>query len=54
MAKLLLRFQDDPSIEMARKVLAYARRHPMAACMLGHEETELLAYAQVVVSNGEG
>lgn len=52
MAKLLSRFQEEPSVANAQKVLAHARKHPMAVCMLSMEETELLNNAQVVVSNG--
>lgn len=52
MAKLLLTFRENPSVSNAQKVLGYARKHPMAACMLDREQTEWLANAQVVVSNG--
>jgi hypothetical protein len=51
MNKLLRRFQEEQTVEAARKVLAYDRKHPMAACMLDREQHELLKFAQVVVSN---
>lgn len=54
MTKLLTQFAESPTVANARRVLAYARRHPMAACLLTREEAEALAYASVVVLDGEG
>ena len=55
MTKLLNAFRENWDIDTARRLLAYDRRHPMAACMLNAEEHELLQGARAFLSNaGEG
>jgi hypothetical protein len=54
MTKLLTQFAESPTLANARRVVAYARKHPMAASLLTREQAELVAYAQVVVLDGEG
>ena len=55
MAKLLNAFRENQNIDTARRLLAYDRRHPMAACMLTAKEHELLRGARAFLSNaGEG
>ena len=52
MTKLLARFSENPSVANARKVIAYAVKHPMSACLLDQSECGLLRHASVVIENG--
>ena len=52
MPKLLTKFSESPTVANARKVIAYANKHPMAACMLLQSEQELLRHASVVIESG--
>jgi len=38
MSKLIARYQDEPTVENARKIRAYEYKHPMAICMLSADE----------------
>jgi hypothetical protein len=46
MSKLLAAYLANPSAKNAQKLVAYDRKHPMAACMLNPLETALLAQAR--------
>ena len=52
MIKLLTRFSGNPSVANARKVIAYAVKHPMSDCLLDQSERALLRHASVVSENG--
>lgn len=45
MSKLLANYRADKSMANAIKLAAYDRKHPMAACLLSVEDTDLLAQA---------
>lgn len=42
MAKLLNRYQDEPTNANALKIRNYLAKHPMCRCMLTQEETEIM------------
>ena len=45
MTKVLNIYRANPTLANARKVRAYERSHPMAACLLAREDADLLADA---------
>jgi hypothetical protein len=53
MTKLLTQFAESPTLANARRVVAYAVKHPMAVAFLTAAEFETLVTARVLL-NGEG
>lgn len=54
MKKLLNQFRTDRSnVKLAVRIRAYARKHPMTACLVSLEEADLLADA-IHLANREG
>ena len=53
MDNLLAKFAADNSIENAKRVAAYDRKHPMAACLLAPEQIAILTKA-LAKARGEG
>jgi hypothetical protein len=51
MSKLLTAYSEARDVKTARKVVAYARKHPMSVCMLDRAECELLRNAEVTIEN---
>jgi hypothetical protein len=46
MTKLLANFRKNPTPDNARKVAAWDRKHPMAACLLDAHDQATLAYCK--------
>lgn len=51
MTKLITRYQDAPTIENARRIFNYTRKHGMWACMRTREEIEIVRGAIVQLEN---
>jgi len=49
MAKLITRFQDEPTAANARKIVAHAVKHPMALCLLTAEDMEYVRAARAMI-----
>lgn len=50
MSKLLTAFENNQTIENARKLVAHDRKHPMASCLLSPDEHIVLRAAYHRVS----
>ncbi len=46
MAKLLAAFRKNPTPDNARKVAAWDRKHPVAACLLDAHDQATLTYCK--------
>ena len=53
MIKLLTAYRATPTLKLAQKLCAYARKHPFAACLLVAADADLLADA-IHHANREG
>jgi len=51
MTKILTAYFNKPTLENAQRVVAYARKHPMAECMLTAYDLQILQDAVAQTKN---